>query len=84
MSEMKQALADALQPASAPESLWYRVDAELARAPTPRRGMPRLALAFAVLLVAVVSVGWYLDKPAPAVQPAQIVRGEHACALCHV
>ena len=86
---LERALADGLEPASAPESLWYRVDQQLeARSPASKRGMSRLALAFGVLLVGVVSVGWYLDKPVsqpgPQTRPAQVSRGEHACVLCHV
>jgi len=73
----------------APESLWYRVDAELAGPrPVARRRMPRLALAFGMFLVALVSVGWYLDRPVPTAPsrtpPVQLSRGEHSCGLCHV
>jgi hypothetical protein len=83
------ALQEALEPVRAPESLWYRVDADIsARRPAPRRTMSRLVLAFGVLTVAVVSMGWYLDRPNPQVSPAtrpmQISRGEHTCVMCHV
>ena len=82
-------LTEALEPVRAPESLWYRVDAQIAaRRRVPRRTMSRLALAFGVLLVGVVSVGWYLDRPSPqtspTVRPTQISRGEHSCVMCHV
>ena len=88
-SALERGLAEGLVPVRAPESLWYRVDAELAgRRPVARRGLPRLALAFAVMLVAVVSVGWYFDRPASpgtaGTRPAQIVRGGHSCGMCHV
>jgi hypothetical protein len=87
-SALERALADGLEPVRAPASLWYRVDAELAGPRRARWGMSRLALAFGVLLVAVVSVGWYLERPVQPgsanPRPAQISRGEHACVLCHV
>jgi hypothetical protein len=86
---LESVLTEALEPVRAPESLWYRVNADIAaRRPAPRRSMSRLALAFGVMLVAVVSVGWILDRPNPQVSPAarpmQISRGEHSCVLCHV
>jgi hypothetical protein len=124
MSEIDRVVAEALLPARAPESLWYRVDAQLrylqnpgrrnrlphpalqtfgedvlvgqavspARCGVPRAarrlGPARLALAFAVMLVAVVSVGWYLDRPAQpgssVSRPLQLTRGEHSCLQCHV
>ena len=87
--ELEYALSEALEPARAPESLWYRVDRELTPRPAaPRHTMSRLVLAFGMLVIAVISVGWYLDRPvpqaAPAARPAQISRGEHSCVLCHV
>ncbi len=65
MSEEERAFREVLQPARAPESLWFRVEAELA-APPANRTMSRLALVFGVMLVAVVSVAGYLDKPQKA------------------
>jgi hypothetical protein len=86
-SELERALADGLEPVAAPASLWYRVDAELSGR-RRRRAFPRFALALGVMLVAVVSMGWYLDRPAPAGassnRPVQVVRGEHSCVRCHV
>jgi hypothetical protein len=88
-SNMEQILANALEPVHAPASLWYRVDAELReRNPEPRRTLARLGLAFGVMLVAVVSVGWYFDRPtqqiAPVNRPAQVVRSHNSCVMCHV
>jgi hypothetical protein len=88
-STLEQYLSASLEPVCAPASLWYRVDAELAgRPPVARRRMPRLALAFGVVLVALVSVGWYIDRPMPTgpsrTPSIQLSRGEHSCSLCHV
>ena len=98
-SDLERVLVDHLQPVRAPESLWYRVEAEL-RAPRPARGiaLSRLALVFGLLLVSAVSVGWYLDRPgerpnslvvqqprAAEIQRAQPAQGsrQHACVVCH-
>jgi hypothetical protein len=88
-SNMEQILATALEPVHAPASLWYRVNAGLHdRKLAPPRTVARLGLAFGVMLVAVVSVGWYLDRPAlqsaPANRPAQVVRSHNSCVMCHV
>ena len=94
-SELERVLADGLGPARAPASLWYRVDAELAGRQSGKKSgsrvfqrPARLALAFGVMLVAVVSVGWYLDRPTPegasSNRPAQFVRGHNSCVMCHV
>ena len=86
---LEQVLAESLEPAHAPASLWYRVDAELtARRAPVRHSMMRLALSFGVLLVAVVSVGWYLDRPSPpdpsGNRPTVVSKGQHSCTMCHV
>jgi len=84
-NHMQRELASFLEPVRAPESLWYRVDAEL-RAPrsAPRRSLPRLALVFSLLLVAGVSAGWYFERPVSAVQPTPSrAAGQHACIACH-
>lgn len=88
-SGLERALADGLEPVNAPESLWYRVDAELSgRQAASWRRFGRLALAFGVVLVGVISVGWYLDRPTPqspsANRPAQVVRSHNSCVMCHV
>ena len=85
-SDLERELASGLGPVRPPESLWYRVDAELAAASERRRRpMPRVLLAFGVLVVAMISVGWYLDGPAPraAVRPVQGNQTQHACVVCH-
>ena len=82
---MERELASSLEPVRAPESLWYRVDAELRTPlPAPGRSLPRLAFVFSLLLVAAVSAGWYFERPVSAVQPAPSrAAGQHACIACH-
>lgn len=97
-NDLERELASCLEPVRAPESLWYRVNAELS-VPRPVRGysLPRLALAFGLLLVATVSVGWYFDGRGRELRPVpqgahrlEVGRapspgtGQHACVVCHV
>ena len=83
VSDLERNLASSLEPVRAPESLWYRVDAELS-APRPERGfsLSRLALACALVLVSVVSAGWYFDRPSPT-RATPVTRGQHTCVVCH-
>jgi hypothetical protein len=97
-NDLERELASCLEPLRAPASLWYRVDSAL-EAPRPARwhSLPRLALAFGLLLVATVSVGWYFDgrgrELPPVPQGAHRVQvgrapapgsSQHACVVCHV
>jgi hypothetical protein len=64
-------LTSCLEPVRAPESLWYRVEAELFPAPSPPRSILRLALSL-LLAVVVCAAAWSIGRRTPSLAMAAL------------
>ena len=86
MSELEQKLTLCLDPVRAPESVWYRVEAELFP-PAPRRRSilrPALGVLMAVLICAGAwSIGSRTSSSLPAKASTVRANNGHACVVCH-
>jgi hypothetical protein len=86
MSELDRELTLCLEPVRAPESVWYRVEAELF--PAPRRPRSILRPALGLLMAAVICVvAWSIGSRTPPVRPSKASalpdNSRHACMVCH-
>ena len=95
MSELDRQLFTCLEPVRAPESVWYRVEAELFPAPVPPRSLlrPALAVLLAIFLCAATwTVGQRSAAEHQAAVPSAKARSKppsvredsrHNCIVCH-
>ena len=71
-------LSHQLSSVKAPAELWERLEAP----PVRRRTYPRLALATAAAVMAVIAVGYSSSRPSEIPRPSVINAG--SCNLCHL
>ena len=91
MNPLERELTACLEPVRAPESVWYRVSAQLDTPPRPHRSP---WIAGLVAAAACVAGAWFLPRPAarPVAGAASDVRAvgapatvkQQACGMCHI
>ena len=85
MSELERRLAACLEPVRAPESLWYRVAAEIFPAPSPPPSLwrPGLVLAMAILIC---TAAWSVAHRPPTLAAAalRLHRENHPLGRCQL